>query len=195
MHSSHLRHMLAGQSGVISKITCSGELGRRIRDMGLVPGTPIRVEGRAPLKDPVAVRVRNFTLTLRNNEADAIEVEVEETGAAREIVPQRRGWSCERKSDRPGRKPQFRQVLSFQCHDRRTTTRGQLSGHHRRTQRRFLPARRPGTSPGRSSRHLLAYRLLARRNGEKLTVDGGVRLGFNDAAPDWNTTLGVTVSF
>ena len=32
--------------------------------------------GRAPLKDPVALRLKDFTLTLRNNEADHIMVEV-----------------------------------------------------------------------------------------------------------------------
>lgn len=74
-----LRHMEPKQSGVIAKVTATGELGRRIRDMGLVPGTPIQVQGRAPLKDPVAIRVRQFTLTLRNNEADYILVDVEET--------------------------------------------------------------------------------------------------------------------
>ncbi|NLI82376.1 MAG: ferrous iron transport protein A [Deltaproteobacteria bacterium] len=72
-----LRRMAAGQGGVIAKVKAEGELGRRIRDMGLVPGTPIQVQGRAPLKDPVAIRVRNFTLTLRNNEADYIHVDVE----------------------------------------------------------------------------------------------------------------------
>jgi ferrous iron transport protein A len=46
--------------------------------MGLVPGTPIQIQGRAPLRDPVAIRTRNFTLTLRNNEADFIEVTLEE---------------------------------------------------------------------------------------------------------------------
>jgi ferrous iron transport protein A len=66
------------QSGTISAVTASGELGRRIRDMGLVPGTAITIQGRAPLKDPVALRVMGFTLTLRNNEADYIQVEVEE---------------------------------------------------------------------------------------------------------------------
>jgi ferrous iron transport protein A len=73
-----LRKMAKGQIGIIHRINVSGELGRRIRDMGLVPGTPLRVQGRAPLKDPVAIRVRNFTLTLRNSESDFIEVEVEE---------------------------------------------------------------------------------------------------------------------
>jgi ferrous iron transport protein A len=73
-----LRKMLSGQKGVISKVKANGELGRRIRDMGLVPGTPIQIQGRAPLKDPVAIRVRDFTLTLRNNEADNILVDVNE---------------------------------------------------------------------------------------------------------------------
>ncbi len=77
MTSILLRHMKPGQRGTISRITADGELGRRIRDMGLVAGTPIIVQGRAPLKDPVAIRVRNFKLSLRNSEADYIHVEVE----------------------------------------------------------------------------------------------------------------------
>ena len=71
-----LRHMRDNQTGVIKSIKANGELGRRIRDMGLVPGTEIKVQGRAPLYDPVALRLMGFTLTLRNNEADHIEVEV-----------------------------------------------------------------------------------------------------------------------
>jgi ferrous iron transport protein A len=73
-----LRKMAKGQKGIIHRVTASGELGRRIRDMGLVPGTAFQVRGRAPLKDPVAIRARNFTLALRNNESDFIEAEVEE---------------------------------------------------------------------------------------------------------------------
>ncbi len=73
-----LRLMKHGERGVICRVKSRGELGRRIRDMGLVPGTHIQMEGRAPLNDPVAVRVRDFKLTLRNNEADAIEVNVED---------------------------------------------------------------------------------------------------------------------
>ena len=75
-----LRSMQADQSGIIDSISASGELGRRIRDMGLVPGTQVTIVGRAPLKDPVALRLRDFTLTLRNNEADLIMVRVNETG-------------------------------------------------------------------------------------------------------------------
>ena len=72
-----MRQMQDNQSGTIRAVRADGELGRRIRDMGLVPGTEIRIQGRAPLYDPVALRVMGFTLTLRNNEADYIEVEVD----------------------------------------------------------------------------------------------------------------------
>jgi len=72
-----MRQMQDNQSGTISAVKVRGELGRRIRDMGIVPGAAIKIQGRAPLYDPVALRVMGFTLTLRNNEADYIEVEVE----------------------------------------------------------------------------------------------------------------------
>ena len=75
-----LRFMHANQSGTIDSVSATGELGRRIRDMGLVPGTQVTIVGRAPLKDPVALRLRDFTLTLRNNEADLIMVNVNESG-------------------------------------------------------------------------------------------------------------------
>lgn len=71
-----LRQMLVNQTGVIKSVKAEGELGRRIRDMGLVPNTEVTIVGRAPLKDPVALRLRDFTLSLRNNEADFITVEV-----------------------------------------------------------------------------------------------------------------------
>jgi ferrous iron transport protein A len=73
-----LRRMAINQSGIIAAVKVGGELGRRIREMGLVPGTEITVKQRAPLNDPVALRVLGGTLTLRNNEADYIEIEVAE---------------------------------------------------------------------------------------------------------------------
>lgn len=73
-----LRALRVDQKARVSAITATGELGRRIRDMGLVPGTEITVVGKAPLRDPVALRLRDFTLTMRNNEADHIMVDTEE---------------------------------------------------------------------------------------------------------------------
>ena len=70
-----LRQMQMGQRAQVCSVSAGGEMGRRIREMGLVPGVDFQVIGRAPLKDPVALRLKDFTLTLRNNEADHIEVE------------------------------------------------------------------------------------------------------------------------
>jgi ferrous iron transport protein A len=72
-----MREMADNQAGVIRKVGASGAMGRRIRDMGLVPGMPIRIQGRAPLRDPVAVKLMDSTLTLRNNEADHVLVEID----------------------------------------------------------------------------------------------------------------------
>ena len=69
-----LRQMNVGETGVIANVSVSGELGRRIRDMGLIPGTEVSVVGRAPLQDPVALRLSGVTVTLRNKEADYITV-------------------------------------------------------------------------------------------------------------------------
>ena len=71
-----LRQMQKDQSGFITAVKVGGELGRRIRDMGIVPGTRITIMGRAPLYDPVAIRIMGGTLTLRNSEADYIVVDV-----------------------------------------------------------------------------------------------------------------------
>jgi ferrous iron transport protein A len=73
----NLRNMRINQSGTIVAVKVGGELGRRIREMGLVPGTEITIKQRAPLNDPVALRVMGGTLTLRNNEANHIEVEID----------------------------------------------------------------------------------------------------------------------
>ena len=71
-----MRELKVGERALIASVGASGELGRRIRDMGLVPGAEVEVAGRAPLQDPVALRLKGFTLSLRNNEADHITVEV-----------------------------------------------------------------------------------------------------------------------
>lgn len=70
-----MRELKVGEKATVVAITAIGELGRRIRDMGLVPGAELEVVGRAPLMDPVALRLTGFTLSLRNNEADYIAVE------------------------------------------------------------------------------------------------------------------------
>ena len=72
--SVSLRQMHVGETATIADVVAPGDLGRRIRDMGLIPGTEVSVVGRAPLQDPVALRLSGVTVTLRNKEADYILV-------------------------------------------------------------------------------------------------------------------------
>ncbi len=75
MRKLPIRQLGLNQHARIAAIQAEGELGRRIRDMGIVPGVDVTVVGRAPLKDPVALCLRDFTIALRNSEADYIVVE------------------------------------------------------------------------------------------------------------------------
>lgn len=76
----NLLQMQVGQQGKIAAVEALGEMNRRIRDMGLIPGTTVSIVGRAPLKDPVALRLSGVTISLRNSEADYIKVDL--SGAA-----------------------------------------------------------------------------------------------------------------
>lgn len=48
---------------------------RKLLSMGLTPGAELSVTRVAPMGDPVEIRVRGFSLTLRRDEAAAVEVE------------------------------------------------------------------------------------------------------------------------
>ena len=67
-----LSTLSVGESGVVARIEGDGSLKRRILDMGLVPGTLVRVERKAPLNDPVSIWFRGYELSLRVEEANAV---------------------------------------------------------------------------------------------------------------------------
>jgi ferrous iron transport protein A len=48
---------------------------QRLLAMGLTPGVIIGLKRMAPLGDPIEISVRNFTLTLRRDEAAILKVE------------------------------------------------------------------------------------------------------------------------
>lgn len=47
---------------------------QRLREMGLLPGTLIKVIRWAPLGDPLEIKLRGYHLSLRRQQADHIEV-------------------------------------------------------------------------------------------------------------------------
>ncbi|MFA6054828.1 MAG: FeoA family protein [Thermodesulfovibrionales bacterium] len=72
----NLAMLKPGEQGTIRKIGAIGPLKRRLMDMGVLIGEKVKVEKIAPLGDPIEVRIKSYSLSLRKKEAEGIEVEV-----------------------------------------------------------------------------------------------------------------------
>lgn len=58
----------------IVTVSARGPIKRRLMEMGVVRGSTVLVERVAPLGDPIEIRVKGYHLSLRREEAAAIEV-------------------------------------------------------------------------------------------------------------------------
>lgn len=67
-----LKSLNPGESGTIIMIKGKGPIKRRLMDMGIVRGSEIKVEKVAPLGDPIEVKIKNYSLTLRKEDAENI---------------------------------------------------------------------------------------------------------------------------
>jgi ferrous iron transport protein A len=72
--SVSLDRLRAGAPARVLAVKGTGPVARRLMEMGVVPGAPVRVVKAAPLGDPLEVRVRNYHLALRRSEAQSISV-------------------------------------------------------------------------------------------------------------------------
>jgi len=71
-----LADLTVGSRAKISKIQSSGKLKRKLMDMGLNRGAKVEVKGKAPMGDPIEIKVRGYSLSLRQDEA--VEILVKE---------------------------------------------------------------------------------------------------------------------
>ena len=72
-----LNELEPGESGTIVDILPGPlSLRRRLMDMGLVRNSKVEVLRNAPLGDPVEIKVLNYFLSLKKDEAKYIVVEV-----------------------------------------------------------------------------------------------------------------------
>ncbi len=69
-----LYDLIEGEEAVILKIKGRGQFRHRLLEMGFVPGKTVRVIKKAPLRDPVEYFVMGYHVSLRNSEAQLIEV-------------------------------------------------------------------------------------------------------------------------
>ena len=63
-----------GEVGVIVGLDGDAAIARRLMELGLVRGTRVEVVRRAPLGDPVELRIRQVHLSIRRSEAAHIHV-------------------------------------------------------------------------------------------------------------------------
>src|SRR3954471_19577470 len=67
-----------GATARVTGVSGSGAIARRLMEMGVVPGAPVRIIKAAPLGDPIEIRVRGYHLALRRTEAQTIMVSSEQ---------------------------------------------------------------------------------------------------------------------
>jgi len=48
---------------------------RRLMEMGVIPGVAVRMVKAAPFGDPLEIKVRGYSLALRRNEAESVELQ------------------------------------------------------------------------------------------------------------------------
>ncbi len=69
-----LKDLKIGEEGIVKRVGGDGAVRRRLFDMGVTPGAPVKMRKLAPLGDPVEVTLRGYELTLRKNEAEWVLV-------------------------------------------------------------------------------------------------------------------------
>ena len=77
---TQLSNLKPGESGQVSFLRSGKRSGKRIQDMGLTPGTFIKMLNAAPFKGPVEVEVRGTSVALGRNLAGQVYVQVEDEG-------------------------------------------------------------------------------------------------------------------
>lgn len=68
-------HLLPmGKKATIDQLTLTGDMRRRLLDLGFIPGTKVQCLYRSPLGDPTAYFVRGTVIALRQEDAGQIIV-------------------------------------------------------------------------------------------------------------------------
>lgn len=74
-----LADIAAGHTATVADVIGDDSIAVRLMEMGITDGEQIKVIGRAPLGDPLEIQVRGYRLSLRNVEAERIQVIISPT--------------------------------------------------------------------------------------------------------------------
>lgn len=72
-----LSDLKKGQNGKIVSLHGEGGLKKHLMEMGFVKGSDIEIRRVAPLGDPVEIRIKGYSISLRKEEAQNIEIEIQ----------------------------------------------------------------------------------------------------------------------
>jgi ferrous iron transport protein A len=70
-----LSELQFGQTAVVSKVL-GEDLSLKLFEMGLLPGEEVALENIAPFGDPIAIRVGEYKMCLRLQDAENIEIKL-----------------------------------------------------------------------------------------------------------------------
>jgi len=70
-----LSDLTPGKKGQSVTVRGRDAIHRRLLDMGVVNGTKFEVEKKAPLGDPIQIKIMGYHLSLRKYEAETIIIE------------------------------------------------------------------------------------------------------------------------
>ncbi|RKX34872.1 MAG: ferrous iron transport protein A [Verrucomicrobia bacterium] len=77
--SLNLSELDVGATGIVRAFAEGSRAAMRLREMGVLPGTEVRIVRLAPLGDPIEIEVRGFRLSLRKTEAAEILIESDDS--------------------------------------------------------------------------------------------------------------------
>lgn len=72
-----LNRLAIGQCGKVVNVSGDRELRRRLMEMGLCNGTRVEVLRRSPFGDPIELRLRGYCLSLRDEQAKHVNIQVD----------------------------------------------------------------------------------------------------------------------
>jgi ferrous iron transport protein A len=80
MSKGTLAELPVGASATVERVLGERRLAIRLMELGLVPGTTVQIERKAPLGDPVELSIRGYGLSIRRVDAERIVVKREPSG-------------------------------------------------------------------------------------------------------------------
>jgi ferrous iron transport protein A len=72
-----LSELTQGQKGKIIALNGQGGLRKHLMEMGFVRGAEVKIGRVAPLGDPVEIKIKGYSISLRKEEAQNIEIEIQ----------------------------------------------------------------------------------------------------------------------